>query len=164
MSKIQEEKLIELIQSAFSNVKLEDGISLNMTEYNDSSGTRPEYLSKAIFDERHNWQAIADETLEQFRVTFAFADAKGFRFYLPAYMIWTIKNHAISDNVIGNYTIYALRPDHHVFKSVKVKLHDWFTEEQLDSIILFLQFCTKNYDTLGSLVARENLEEILNGK
>lgn len=164
MSKTQEEKLIERIQSAFSNVKLEDGVSLNMTKYNDSGGSSQEYLTEAIVDERNDWQAISDETLEQFNVTFSFTDVKGFRFYLPAYMIWTIKNHAISDNIIADFTIYALKPDHHVFKQAKVDFYDWFTAEQLDSIIAFLKFCTKNYETLDSLVARENLEEILNGK
>ncbi len=68
----EEQKLIALIHRAFAGVTLDDGESLNMTEYNDSGGCKPEFKERAKADERDDWTAIADETLERFTVTFCF--------------------------------------------------------------------------------------------
>lgn len=54
----EEQRLIELIHSAFAGVRLDDGESLNMTEYNDSGGCRPDFKEKAKHDEREDWTAI----------------------------------------------------------------------------------------------------------
>ena len=72
-----------------------------MTEYNDSGGYMTGFMEKAKHDERDDWASIPDETLEQFTVTFSFTDLKGFRFYIPAYMDWTVRNHRISHSIVG---------------------------------------------------------------
>jgi len=113
-----EKRLIATIHQAFADVTLEDGTSLNMTEYNDSGGCRPEFKEKAKDDERHNWAAIFDPVLEQYTVTFSFTDLKGFRFYIPAYMIWAIKNHKTSDSIIADFTIDAITPDHYLLRGI----------------------------------------------
>ena len=151
-------KLIQKIQIAFKNVKLEDGVSLNMTEYKDSSGSIPEYKEKSLLDERNDWSAIPDSTLEQFTVTFSFTDLKGFRFYIPAYMIWTIKNFDKSNSIIGNFTIYAIDPNHYIFD--KTSFTDWFTREQITVMCSFLEFALQQNNMLDERVASQNLEEI----
>lgn len=163
MSNSIEDQLIKNIWYAFETVTLEDGISLNMAEYYDSAVNK-EYLEKAEFDERVSWQAIADKTLEQFIRPFTFTDPKGYRFYLPAYMIWTIRRHTGSTSILSDSTIYALRPDHLVFEQGNVDFYEWFTAEQLDCIIAFLKYCTENDRTLDSRVAKENLQKIIEGK
>ena len=60
----REDDLIAEIESAFANVRLEDGISLNMTEYNDSGGSTSKYLDRARHDERDDWRRIGDATLK----------------------------------------------------------------------------------------------------
>lgn len=155
---LEEQKLLDRINRAFAGVKLDDGTSLNMTEYNDSGGCMPEYREKAKDDERNDWTAIADETLEQFTVTFSFTDLKGFRFYIPAYMAWTVRNHRTSSSIIGDFTIYAINPDHYLFETISFR--EWFTAEQVDAMTKFLEYAIRNSDTLDCKVATENLAKI----
>lgn len=150
--------LINQITSAFKDVTLEDGISLNMTEYYDCYETNPEFMKRARDDERENWQAISDATLEEFVVTFSFTDLKGFRFYIPAYMIWTVRNHVTSDNIIGDFTIYALDTGHFLFEDNP--MNTWFTAQQLEAITTFLGYCIDTPDTNDSDVAIRLLDKI----
>ena len=158
MTNTRKNELIAMIEEAFSDVRLEDGISLSMTEYHDSGGSVSEYAERAKFDERDNWHNISGETLQDFIVTFSFTDLKGFRFYVPAYMIWTIRNHRTSDSIICDFTIYAIDPDHYLF--CDVEFTTWFTKKQVYAMIEFLEYCTKNGDTLDSNVAEKNLRKI----
>ena len=141
----EEQALIHEIEAAFDGVRLEDGISLNMTEYNDSGGSAPKYAELAKSDEREDWRRIPDETLENFTVTFCFTDLKGFRFYIPAYMRWIVRNHRTSSCIIGEFTIYALKPTHYLF--AKTSFEEWFTERQVAVILRFLRFAAGNDDT-----------------
>ncbi len=154
---IEEQELVDQIHRAFAGVRLEDGTSLNMTEYNDSSGCMPEFKEKAKEDERNDWTTITDETLERFRVTFSFTDLKGFRFYMPAYMIWTIRNHRTSDCPISYFTIYAIRPSHHLFETIP--FWQWFTREQIDAMTKFLEYAAR-MDSLDGEEALENFSKI----
>jgi hypothetical protein len=141
----EEQALIHEIEAAFDGVRLEDGVSLNMTEYYDSGGSAPEYAERAKSDEREDWRRIPDETLENFTVTFCFTDLKGFRFYIPAYMRWCVRNYRTSDCIIGEFTIYALTPTHYTF--AKTSFQEWFTERQFAAILRFLKFAAENGDT-----------------
>lgn len=154
----EEKKLTDRIRAAFENVMLEDGISLNMTEYYDSGGTVPLYKERASSDERYNWWEIPDATLEKFTVTFSFTDLQGFRFYIPAYMIWTVRNHRKSDSIIADSTIYAIDPDHYLFR--ETSFQKWFTKEQVDAMVEFLSYAVRNGDTLDGEVAMENIGKI----
>ena len=137
-------ELINVIREAFREVKLEDGVSLNMTEYNDSGGSVKEFKQLAMTDERDDWQKIDDQTLEQFTVTFCFTDWKGFRFYLPAYMIWAIK-HPHSDSIIGESVIYAIDPDSKVWLYGRT-VDKILNRAQLEAVIQFLQYCVETPD------------------
>ena len=154
----EEHKLIDQIRAAFNHVTLEDGISLNMTKYKDSGGSMQKYKERATSDERCNWWAISDATLEKFTVTFPFTDLLGFRFYIPAYMIWTIRNHRNSDSIISDSTVYAIDPNHYLFK--EVSFHKWFTREQIGAMVEFLSYAVRNGDTLDGEVAMENIGKI----
>jgi len=155
---VQEQELIDQIRRAFEGVRLEDGASLNMTEYYDSGGSKSEFKRLAQHDERDDWTAIPDETLEQFTVTFSFTNLKGFRFYIPAYMIWAIRNHRTSDSIIGDFTIYAIRPSHYLFETVPFL--QWFTDAQVAAMTKFLEYAVENDDTMDGDKAKENLAKI----
>lgn len=150
-----EKKLIDRIFRAFEGVTLEDGISLNMTEYLDGYESEPEYLRKAEFDERDDWTAIPGETLEMFTGTFSFTDLKGFRFYLPAYMSASLRDFTLD---ISDHTLFSLDPEHFTFE--RIGLINVFTDEQLKCITEFLKYAAEN--VLGSFgeCAGENLKKI----
>lgn len=153
-----EQELVATIRRAFAGVRLDDGESLNMTEYNDSGGCVQEFKEKAKHDERDDWAAIPDEILEQFTVTFSFTDLKGFRFYIPAYMIWTVRHHQESDSIIADQTIFAIDPSHYLFETIS--FWKWFTAEQIEAMRRFLEYAVQHDDTLDANVAGENLAKI----
>jgi hypothetical protein len=129
-----------------------------MTEYNDSGGYMTGFMEKAKHDERDDWASIPDETLEQFTATFSFTDLKGFRFHIPAYMDWTVRNHRISHSIIADNTIYAIDPSHYLFESTAFR--EWFTHEQINAMISFLEYAIANDDSLDGKVARHNLAKV----
>lgn len=153
-----EQDLIEQIRRAFAGVRLEDGISLNMTEYIDAGGCVPEFREKARNDEREDWAAIADETLEQFSVTFPFTDLKGIKFYIPAYMNWSIRNHRTSWSGIADFTIYAIDPLSHHFDSIPFR--SWFNSAQVEAMAAFLEYAVANDETMDGQAAAKNLARI----
>lgn len=153
----EEKELLDQIHHAFAGVKLDDGTSLNMTEYNDSGGCMPEFLERARCDERDDWTKIPDTTIEQFTVTFSFTDLKGFRFYIPAYMSWTVRNYGSSDSIVADFTVYAIDPKHYLFENTS--FCSWFTVEQIAVMKRFLEFAARS-ETLDEVVAKTNLTKI----
>ncbi|CAB9509518.1 expressed unknown protein [Seminavis robusta] len=162
---VEQEALIAQIQEAFKGVQLEDdGTSLQQTELLDA-GRDPSDLEGLPTDERDDWTAILDRTLEDFGVVFSFTDKKGYKFYLPAYMIWTIRHHPSTEYLEKRATqalnvdaaIYALNPDTYQFESVSfVK---WFSTLQIQAIIKFLEYSTR-HESLDIGTAELNLEKI----
>ena len=69
-------------------------------------------------------------------------------------MIWTIKNHRDSDSFIADATIYAMDPSSYQFS--KKRFSDWFTSEQAQAILAFLDYCADNGDSLDDRVAVDN--------
>lgn len=153
------ERLIAQIEEAFAGVTLDDGLSLNECEYADSYDTADEFLERAKQDERHDWHKVINDELRNYHVTFAFTDVKGYRFYLPAYMVWTIRNLG-STEIIGDFTIYACSPDKHQFWHTP--FHQCFSRKQRLAIEAFLEFCAAagGGTMCDANVARHNLRRI----
>jgi hypothetical protein len=151
-------ELIQAIREAFRGVKLEDGVSLNMTEYNDSGGSEKIFKQLAVDDERDDWRAIDEKTLEKFTVTFSFTDWKGFRFYLPAYMIYAI-THPESTSIIGDHTVYSLNPGS-ILKLYGRAVDQILNRQQLEACVQFLQFCGGDSDDGIDRTAFTNLNRM----
>ena len=152
------EQLISEIKDAFRGVTLEDGVSLNMCKYKDSGGSAKKYLELAKNDERNDWTALLEgDLLTRFQVTFSFTDGKGFRFYLPAYMIWSLRNFENSDAYIIDGTVSGINSEFR--KDIKNLL----SEQQLAVAEKFLEFAV-THERFDSKIASENLEKLRNIK
>ena len=132
--------LISKIQDAFAGVQLEDGLSINMAEYYDSCDES--LLEDAKRDESQNWQCIPDELIDRSSSALHYTDAKGFRFYIPAYMVFTLKHFdtpLFSCSHSFLHTIGALNPlPYH-----KAPFHQVCTLSQKECMIDFLQFFSR---------------------
>lgn len=128
-----------------------------MTEYLDSAGCAPAYASLVRKDETEDWHKIDGKTLESFTVTFSFTDLKGYRFYLPAYMIWAVKK-LWSGSIIIDHMIYSINPKSHQFEAVPFM--EWFTREQVMAMVMFLEFYITNSDEIAGRLPRQNLQMI----
>jgi hypothetical protein len=103
----ERKRVIAVIVEAFRNVRREGGITIHEADAIDAYGC---YEDPAIARERDDetfWQYVPGDKIEKLSEVFPFLDDKGFRFYIPAYMKWTLENLRSGGNSCGS-TVYSL--------------------------------------------------------
>ena len=78
--------VIQQIEAAFAGVRLDDGVSLREADVIDGCGSVEAQTAARLLDETGDWKKIPDEDLASSHWGFAFFDAKGVVFHLPAYL------------------------------------------------------------------------------
>jgi hypothetical protein len=110
MAMVDASTLVDVIQAAFSGVKLGRGISLRQSEVIDRYGkdcTHSEFKRMPLSEITDDWRLIPWGELD--RLAVAHLDAEGLRYYLPALMLSVLKDYdACSMRVIG--VLHALYP------------------------------------------------------
>ena len=84
------EALIGQIYRAFRGVKRGRGVTLHEAVALDGYAPDEEQRAARHRDTERRWQAIPDAVLGDNNAIFSFLDACGFRYYIPAYMIWEL--------------------------------------------------------------------------
>ena len=85
------EQMIEQIRRAFEGVTRGNGMTLHQAALEGA------YLDPAVFieaakkDPEAHWSEVPDWKIEREPAAMCFIDPEGWRFYLPAYMIWRLK-------------------------------------------------------------------------
>ena len=150
--------LIKQITKAFEGVTRDGGVSLHearaIDDYEGAQG-RAKARKK---DTDCRWQDVPDEWIEYFYDVFSFFDAKGFRYYLPAYMIWLLKNYRSSQSNSVDCTIYALS----VYEGVDDPYNRFrlLNAEQSKAVCSFLKFmATYCADWVDAQAARRALNQ-----
>lgn len=123
---------ISEIADAFARVQREDGVTLHEAEVIDDYGSAQERSAARQRDMDSHWHDVPGADIEQHYSILSFLDAKGLRYYLPAYMIWTLRNYATSPSATIDSTIYALGFDNSHFHI--------FTPRQSKAIARFLEY------------------------
>ena len=145
----QLEAVITEIESAFAGVEIKGGTTLHEAEAIDRGLSDDERLKARIKDTAKRWADVPEKDIENHPEALSFLDAPGYRFYLPAYMIWSLKNYRISGSLSSDYTIYSLAPDNKAKDNAwKLKRFRTFTPAQGRAIFRFLKFmaeCTDGY-------------------
>lgn len=85
--------LIELIQSAFANVKRHDGITLHQAIAMDEYSSDEEVLAARLQDTETHWSEIPRETLSDFESALSFMDEQGTCYYWPVFAIAALEGH-----------------------------------------------------------------------
>ena len=89
-------------------------------------------------DVDQHWQDVPGEWIERFAYSLSFLDPKGFQYYLPAFMIWTL-DHLSAESEVVQPTILALCPTPR-FSSWYKERFAVFTDAQNQAICQFLRF------------------------
>jgi hypothetical protein len=84
--------LIDEITAAFDGVSREDGTTLHQADAIDDRKSPEEELAARQLDQEQRWQDVPDKDIEACCQALTFMDEKGFRYYLPAFMIYGLKN------------------------------------------------------------------------
>jgi hypothetical protein len=84
--------LITEIRAAFDGVSREGGVSLHQCPVLDDHGTAEELAAAARLDTDRDWSEVPDEWIQDRSIGgLAFLDAVGWKYYLPAFMICSIR-------------------------------------------------------------------------
>ena len=82
----QADELCRKIETAFEGVTLEDGIGLWEAQGIDDREDEETCARYRARDEKNDWKKVPTDDLSGCNSSPSFLDAKGFRFYLPAFM------------------------------------------------------------------------------
>lgn len=133
--------LIEKITAAFDGVSRQDGISLHAAQALDDYSSLEE--AKKIgreMDRDTQWQEVPDKWLMQFQDIFPYLDPKGFRYYIPAYMVWSLKEPKASDSNSLSSLMWAIENNNKHFQPHLEILN----QEQLQVVSDYIEF-VNNY-------------------
>jgi len=152
--------VIDEIRQAFGHVSREDGVTLHEAQVIDDYGSDEERVAARALDTDCRWQDVPDHLIEKYPDTLCFVDPKGFRYYLPAYMVWGLRQYEASNSFSVDHPIYSL-----MLSEVK-PLREWeleryrvFDDEQAKAICRFLRFMAEqDEDFVDAKSAREALE------
>jgi hypothetical protein len=152
--------LIARIERAFGGVRREGGITLPETQIIKRGGSEADLRKARSKAEEKRWQDVADEEIEKHGNALGFLDPKGFRYYLPAYMRWSLQHLKSAKTDPLNAAIYALSPSANPRVS-QSNQERWalFSPLQCHVIFKFLAFMVGQYDgPVDTYMARLALE------
>ena len=131
-------ELKEVIRIAFRNVKLDGGVSLRQAKVMDNYGegaNNKEFKTLPEQEITNNWEAIPDEIISQ-HCYLSHLDAKGFRYYIPAFMLSSLREPEFSDT-LGS-TIFALYPKKDDLWDYKMMHYSLLDAQQRSAVAQFL--------------------------
>lgn len=85
-------ELIAGITAAFDGVSREDGTTLHEANAIDDRKSDEECLAARRFDTEQRWQDVPDKDIWACCSAQSFLDAKGFRYYLPAFILYGLRH------------------------------------------------------------------------
>ena len=139
--------LIEEINAAFDGVSRENGVSLSEAWVIDNYGSDEERAAARKQDTETRWQDVADEAIADGYSCLSFLGEIGFRYYIPAYMVWYMRYIDIEEpddpypySNSFEWLIYALGGLEERDSSYRLSKFRLFTIEQSKAIARFLEF------------------------
>lgn len=137
-------ELIEDITSAFGGVSREDGTTLHEAIALDDYESEDEQRAARRLDVDTSWQDVPDADISACSSALSFLDEKGFRYYIPAFMTYTLRHWGDDeDNGLSDPTYHLL---HESQKSLRqsdpasIAARYSFTDTQSKAVAKFLRF------------------------
>ena len=135
------EGIIAEIHRAFADVSREDGVTLQEALVIDEYGSAEERLAARERDTDRRWEDVPEHMIGEHDSVLCFMDPKGFRYYLPAYMVWSLRNYETSETWSHNHPICSLAlSDSDSPRKWEIERFVLFDEEQARAIYRFLHF------------------------
>ena len=141
---MNKDELIAIIVETFDGAPQPEGITLHVAEAHDDydydhddEHRKNDYIGR--------WQDIPQGHIKKCQSALSYVCKEGMRFYLPAYMIWYLRNFG-TDEIDSDHTLYSL--DNHSNNSDLNKYHQerfsLFSRAQLQACSLFVKFCAND--------------------
>ncbi len=92
--------VLHLIQTAFRDVQLGEGVGLRQGNGLDDYADARTLAAFRADDEKHDWSAISYDDLNRYHWCLAFLDAEGMRFHLPAFLCADLHGRLTSADIV----------------------------------------------------------------
>jgi hypothetical protein len=157
------DELIAEIAAAFDGVSREDGTTLHEAEAIDDRKSDEECRAARRLDTEQRWQDVPDKDIWACCSALSFLNAKGFRYYLPAFMVYGLRHFEDDPNGILHSCEFHLlhEPQKSLRKSEPGSIANKydFTEEQCRVIAKFLRFVAGDDMTVKDLPTLQAVEK-----
>ncbi len=152
--------LIAEIERAFGDVRRGNGITLHQARVLDDYGNEQEQAEARKSDTDTRWQSIPDSWIENLCDTLAFLDPEGFRYYIPAFMIWALKYHDTSASFAVDAAVYILCLEDGKLRAWQLERYRLLAKPQAIAIAHFLDYCAHqaHMGNMDDAVAKEALD------
>ncbi len=134
------EEIENEIKAAFKNVRLDGGISLHQAKVINNYGegvTNEEFAALPQQDITDDWTVLSTELLDEYCIIPHF-DAKGFRYYIPAYLLSVLDCYDhLSERSMS--TLSALHPQKDRLWDYHMMHYSLLDANQRSAIAHFLQ-------------------------
>lgn len=135
--------LIAQITAAFEGVSRGDGVSLREGRVLDNCGSEKKRAQARALDTETRWQDVSHDDLDRYEASLCYFDAEGFRYYLPAYMLYNLTNADArgKDGTYSSIVFYVLdMPVEPNLRDLHLEHYSLLTPPQREAVCRFLQF------------------------
>ncbi|WP_165246939.1 DUF6714 family protein [Paludisphaera soli] len=101
-------ELIRRIREAFAGVSRGEGETIHQAHLEGIFGRDARWAAEGAKDPESDWTEVPDWKLEQGASTLTFFDLEGWRFYLPAFLCWSLRNWRTAKTTTVASTIWTL--------------------------------------------------------
>jgi len=136
-------KIIQDIQEAFKGVSREGGESLHETRVIYNGGSGEERVKARAKDLDKKWESIPARDIEIHSSALCYMNPISFRYHIPAFMIWILKNYEQSNSFTVDSTIYVLFIEQRMWESIKERF-TILSKQQSAAIAHFLKYLIDN--------------------
>ena len=133
------QSLIQQIHEAFAEVAIGGGETLHQAHLEGAYTDKAEWLAAREMDPESHWSEVPDSKLESISSALSFIDPEGWRFYIPAYMCWTLQNWRTTGKIAADQVIWNLE----YADERATKRYDLLSRVQSEAVYDFLEFFVK---------------------
>jgi hypothetical protein len=153
----ERESIIAAVENAFACVRRDGGITLHESLVMDRRGDADALAQARRLDPDVPWTEIADADISSNPEIFSFLDFSGFRYYLPAYITWSLRHFDDSNSASSDTVVYALNPQGRL-GDVRLSYFERFSQEQRIAVARFLRFLAKQEEFCDAWAASQALD------
>lgn len=153
------EAIIDAIRSAFASVP-QGRITIHEAEVIDGYGSPATREEARQRDTEEGWDRVPDQDIEECTTALSHLDPQGWRYYIPAYMVWSLR-HFREGSIVSDATIYTLDVygGDSALRQHSMSRFQLLDEAQSRAVYRFLRYMAAHDDHVDAAVADHALGE-----
>lgn len=153
------EAVIEAIRSSFAGVP-RGAITIHEAEVIDDYGSAEERAKARRLDTEPSWDRVPESHIEECTTALCHLDPEGWRYYVPAYMIWSLRHFRVTDSIVSDFTIYTFDPTGNAgLREYKLARYMLLDSTQSRAVCRFMRYMARNDNYADGRIAKVALAE-----